>query len=257
MSQSNIEVPTAPAAPATPPPAAPPAATAPVTPPAAAPVAAPVVAPPAAVTPSPATTQDPPQEEPPWFKPRIEQATRSGANSVLKKLGVKDEAEAEALIKKAKADEEAAKTELQKAKERGDSLAAQAARAGDLEKVVTARADVEMATLTETQKTAVIAIAGDDPAKRLSTIDTLKATWASNVPAPTASPPAAAVATTPAPVTPPVAPPATTSPPPNAPAGTTVSPVDHAAEYKALKAKNPHQAALYLNAYADKIYPRA
>lgn len=254
MSQSNVEVPPAPAAaPATAAPqAAPPAPAATAATPPSSPAS------PVATAPAAPTGQLPPAEEPNWFKPRVEQAKRSGANEVLGKLGVKDAEEAKALIDKAKAAEEAAKTELQKAQEKAKALEAQAARASDLEKTVKARADVELAALTEAQKAAVVAVAGDDPARTLSTIDALKPTWVTApatavAPAPMATAQPALPAATPTPVAP-----ATTSPPPNAPGGSPIaSPPDRKAEYAALKAKNPHAAAVYLNTYEHEIYPRS
>lgn len=255
MSQSNVQVPPAPVADpaAVTPPAAPVAAPAAVVPPVVAPAAVIAAVPPTTGT---APGEAAPQDEPKWFKPRLEQAQRAAATALLKSLGVRDEAEGIALLKKAREAEDAAKTELQRAKERGDTLAAQAARAGDLEKVVTARADIEMGALSEAQKAAVLALAGDDAAKRLATIDALKPTWASAVAAP-ALPVAAPVTPAPAAVPPAPAAPATTSPPPTAPAAVTTSPPDHKAEYKRLKTSNPHAAAAYLNAHANEIYPRS
>jgi hypothetical protein len=249
MSQSNVEVQPAAApvaAPAAPAVVAPPVAAAPIAAPASPATAAPVAA--------PAATAIPPADEPNWFKPRVEQAKRSGANEVLGKLGVKDADEAKALIDAAKASAEAAKSELQKAQEKGKSADSLAARVVDLEKTIKARADVELASLTEAQKAAVMAVAGDDSARTLSTIDALKPTWV------TAPPPVVAPAAVipPAATAPPAVPPATTSPPPNAPGGSpTTSPPDRKAEYASLKAKNPHAAALYLNQYVDEIYPRS
>lgn len=257
MSQSNVEVPPAPAPAtpaATPPAAAPPGTAAPA---AAPPPAAPAVA---ATPPAASTGAAPPADEPNWFKPRVEQAKRSGANEILGKLGVKDADEAKALIDKAKAAEEAAKTELQKANEKATSLASQAARAVEYEGVIKRRADIELGQLTEAQKTAVAAIAGEDPAKTLATIDALKPTWAAqSAPAPAAAPAPTPTAAAPpaAPAAPAATPPATTSPPPTAPPVNPTSPPDYKAEYAALKAKNPHAAAVYLNRFADHIYPRA
>jgi hypothetical protein len=246
MSQSNVEVP-----PAETPAVATPAPAVPVQ---SAPAAAAVVAAPPAAPTATATQDGPPATEPNWFKPRVEQAKRSGANEVFAKLGVKDADEAKALVDKAKAADEAVKTELQKAQEKAKSADSYAVRIAELEKTVKARVDVELAALTEQQRTAVAALAGDDPSKTLAAIDALKPTWVTT--------PAAVVA--PAVVAPPATPvvapaaPATTSPPPNAPGGSpNTSPPDRKAEYAALKAKNPHAAALYLNKHSAEIYPRS
>lgn len=261
MSQSNVEVP-----PATPAAAAPPAAPPVAAPPAAAPAAAPGQPKPApsAAAPPPATSNGaaPPADEPNWFKPRVEQAKRSGANEVLKNLGVKDADEAKALIDAAKATADAAKTELQKAQEKGKSAETLAARVVDLEKTIKARADIELGQLTETQRAAVAKLAGDDPAKTLEAIDTLKPTWPTAAtlvtPTPATVTPAVPAPTPAATASAPTSAPATTTPAPTAPGGApNTSPPDRKAEYAAMKAKNPHAAALYLNAYANEIYPRS
>jgi hypothetical protein len=196
----------------------------------------------------------PPADEPSWFKPRIDQAKRSGKTEVLSALGVKDEAEAKALLDKARAVEEAAKTELQKAKEKADGFETRAKRADALEAAVKSQSDIELASLTEAQRAIVADIIGDDPATIVQKLPKLKASWATAAPA--AAQAAAQVVAAPLAPAAPLPAPATTSPPPNAPGGSTVATPDHKAEYVALKAKNPHQAALYLNAYSDKIYPR-
>ncbi len=248
MSQASIEVPLA-----TPPAAPPPAVAAPpvaATPAATPPAPAPPAPPPSLVAPATLPTVQAPQDgvqEPTWFKPRLEQAKRA----LLTTLGVKDEAEAKALIDRSKAIDDANKTELQKAKELADSLKAKADKADAYELTIKSRVEVELATLTEPQRAAVAKLAGDDPAKTLSAIDTLKPTWAA------AAVPVTPTPATPAPVAPAPVPPATTSPPPNAPGGVTTSPPDRKAEYASLKKSNPIAAAHYLNAYSEEIYPRS
>jgi hypothetical protein len=224
--------------------AAPPVQAAPVTAPA--PVAAPVVA-----TPAPAPAE--PQADPAWLNPRLEQAKRAERDRILAELGVKDPAQAKAILDAAKAAEEAQKTELQKAREEAASLKARAERATVLEQTIKGRADAELASLTDAQRAAVAAVAGDDSARVLSTIDALKPTWA--VAAPVVAP---APAAQPAPAAPVAAPPVSTSPAPTAPSGNApASPPDRKAEYLALKAKNPIKAALFLNQHTNEIYPRA
>lgn len=236
---------------------------APVTPPATPVVAAPPVAPVAAapvVAPAP---DAPPQTDPAWLNPRLEQAKRAAQAALLAELGVEDPAAAKALLAAAKAAEEAQKTELQKARDEAAALKPKAARAAQLEQTIKSRADIELAGLTEAQRAAVTAVAGDDSAKVLSTIDALKPTWVSAAPAPVATPaPAPAAQPAPPAAAPPAAPaipapPANTSPAPTAPTSGNVSPPDRKAEYQALKVKNPIAAAAYLNAYASEIYPRA
>lgn len=249
MSQSNVEVPPAP-----PVAAPPPAPTTPVAPAAAPPTPPPAAAAPVATVTAPELPPVPAGAEN-WLKPRVEQAERSGQNKLLKALGVKDEAEAKALLEKAKAVEEATKTELQKANEKAASFEAKAKRADTLEVAVKAQADAELAHLTEEQRAIVADIIGDDPATIVQKLPKLKASWAAVAPAIAPTTPAP-VATTP-PVTAAPVTPATTSPPPNAPGGApSTTPPDYKAEHARLKATNPHAAAHYMLQHGDKIYPR-
>jgi hypothetical protein len=196
-----------------------------------------------------------------WINTRLERAKAAEREKVLKELGVADVAAAKAIFDAAKAAEEAQKSELQKAKEEAATLRSKAERASVLEQTIKARADLELAGLTEAQRNAVTAIAGDDSARVLNTIDALKATWVAAQPAAqTVVTQTAAPAPAAAPAAPPAAPPppANTSPAPTAPSGNApTSPPDHKAEYLALKAKNPIKAAAYLNQHVDQIYPRA
>lgn len=255
MSQANVIVPPAagttpaeaPVVPAIAPPAPQPAS------PAVAPLAPPVAVAPVVSGAQPADPNAPPPQEPNWLKPRLGQAENAGRKSVFAALNVKDEAEAKALVEKARQTEEAQKTELQKAQDRNKELEARAARATVLEDTVKRRVETELAGLTDAQKAAVAAVAGDDPARTLATIDALKPTWIAAAPLPAAPTPAPSLAVPPAPG---ATPPATTSPPPTAPGSAPGSPPNHKAEWESLKAKNPHAAALYLNKHVNDIYPR-
>lgn len=211
---SDVQAPAqSPAAPATTSTAIPtqaaPAAPTNATPPAAAPQAqAPVVvnvqAPAAAPPAAPAANAAPPVEEPPqegkepgWLKDRLARAEKAA----LKRLGVDSEDEAKAALAAHKAKQEEAKSIELKRVEAEQALAAERSRATSLLSVVQSQADAEMAKITPAQQAAVIALAGDDPAKRLSTIIALRPTWAAPV-APAApsvaAPPAAAPAAAPA-----------------------------------------------------------
>jgi hypothetical protein len=135
-------------------------------------------------------------------------------------------------------------------------LLAATTRATALEQTVKARADLELAGLTDVQRAAVAAVAGDDSARVLSAIDALKPTWGSAPATQTVATPVVAPTTpvAPAPVAP--APAATTSPPPTAPGSATGSPPNRKAEYEALKKTSGVAAAAYLNRYERDIYPR-
>lgn len=158
--------------------------------------AAPAVSPPANASPA---VDEPPQEgkEPGWLKDRLARTERA----VLKRFGVENEDEVKAAIAAHRAKVEADKTIEQKRVEAEQALAAERSRSTSLLSVLQSQADAEMAKITPAQQTAVIALAGDDPAKRLSTIIALRPTWAAPV-APAAPsvavPPAAAPAAAPA-----------------------------------------------------------
>ena len=193
--------------------------------------AAPVAAPISAVA---------PVDDPKWLAARLEQNERA----LLKKLGVENVTDVEKAMVDYRAKLEADKSEATKNAERIAELTKANGRLAEVEGVVKARADIELSGLDEAKRAAVKAIAGEDPAKVLSAIDALKPTW---VTAPVVAP------VTPA--TPVVVQPASTAPARTAPGGDAASPVDHKAVYDALKTKNPFQAADYLTAHAQEIYP--
>ncbi len=191
---------------------------------------------PAAQTPPPQTPTAPPavekdpEKEHAWLKGRLEQASKSGASSLLKSLGFANEAEAKAAIEAGKKAQESALSEQERIAKRLGEIEPLATRAGTLETALRGYAERELGALNEAQKTAVTAVAGDDPSRVLQVIEQLKPTWGtSQVPA------------TPVP--------ATTSPPPAAPPGTSAgSPPDHKAVHQRLLETNPIAAARYAEA---------
>lgn len=217
-----------------------------------APTNPPVTPPPTAVAPpaAPSAVPQPGDESQPWFKERLEREQRLAREALLKDLGVDDPEKAKKAIADAKKAEEEAKSQGQKLGETAKTLESEKAERERLSKVVTDHAGRQIATLTEAQQAAVRAIAPDtDPAAQLRAIDALKPTWVTAAP-----PPAGATGAAPPPQ--PTPPAAGTAPPPNAPPPNgSVSPPDRKAEYLALKAKNPHAAAVFLNKHADAIYP--
>ncbi len=121
-----------------------------------------------------------------------------------------------------------------------------AKKAADLEIVVAKHADGEMAKLTDEQRAAVAAIAGDDKARVLTTIEALRPTWKAAPTAPAGNAPAPIPAAA-----------NTSQQPPPAPNASAANGVDHAATYKALKAETPVMAAQYLSVHQRDIYPSA
>lgn len=200
------------------------------------PTAAPAVPPPA-----PSATGD--DKAPAWLPERIEQAKRAATADALKALGVDSIDAAKAAVSKARELEEASKTELQRYADKVSALEPMAKRAADLEATIGRIADVEVSRLTEEQRSAVAAIAGDDKARVLATIEALRPTW---------NKPQASAPNAPAPI---AAPANTAQKPPPSPNASAVSGVDHAATYQALKAENPVMAAAYLSQHQRAIYP--
>lgn len=180
----------------------------------------------------------PSQSEPDWLPKRLEQAKRSAADEMLKALGLDSLDAAKAVITKAKELEDSKKSEIQRLQEEKSKLEPEAKRATDLAAVVAKYADAELAKLTEEQRAAVAAIAGDDKARTLATVEALRPTW---------------IKAAPIPVQPPT--PATTAASTAAPAGAAIPTLNHKATWESLKQSNPMLAAHYLVAHAADIYP--
>jgi hypothetical protein len=169
---------------------------------------------------------------------RLARAKRSALDEALKELGVDNLEAAKGAVAKARELEEAKKSEIEKFSEKVKALEPEAKKAKDLSDRLARYADAELSKLTEPQKAAVLAIAGEDKARALDTIEALRPTWAAA--------PAAASATLPAPAK-------TTASGP-APAATAAPTIDHKAVYEALKAEHPMKAAQYALAHSRDIY---
>jgi len=209
--------------------------TAPAAAPPAPPAAPPPVTPPAPQGASVAPGGDPP----PWLNDRIAQAKKNAEAETLKALGVTNIDEAKAAVDAAKAAADAKKTAEQRAAELDTQLKAEREKSAGYETTIKARAAAELATLTPEQKAAVTAISGDDAAKQLSTIDSLRPTWAK---------PAGA------PQPPPVPPPASTSQAGGAPPPTTTVAKDKKATLESLEKQNPMAAATFALRNAGELY---
>lgn len=167
---------------------------------------------------------------------------------MLKDLGVENVDDAKKALADFKAKQEADKTEAQRNAEKLSELERVKAEVAELRADSAAQAASAMAGLTDEQREAVKAIAGDDPAAQNKTIRAMAKTWAK--PATPATP------ATPAATTQAVTPPATTAPAAgSAPAQVTTPPTDHKAIYKDLEKRNPAQAANYLSRHLREIYP--
>jgi len=177
--------------------------------------------------------------EPNWLPERLERAKQAARAEILKDLGAESLDAAKARIVAAKAAEDAQKSELQRLTERIAALEPSAAKVAELQAVVAQHADAELAKLTDEQRAAVTAIAGDDKARALATVEALRPTWAKAAPAAPAPPP----------------PPANTAAAGAAPTGANVPTVNHKATWEALKSANPIAAAQYLDFYQADIFP--
>lgn len=211
-------------------------------PPAPAAPAAPTAPPPAAAAQQPAPAQPAPaasasaaapERDPEWITKRVAQAKTSAERDLLKQLGVSSLDDAKAAIADRQAKIEAEKTVAQKAAEYEAELKNVRASNESLVASISTYAKAQLDTLTDPQRDAVVAIAGEDPSKQLTTIEKLRPTWAVA--------PAAALPATPA-----APPPANTAPGRNAPRDSgNAAPADPKAIYEELKKSNPVVAARY------------
>lgn len=177
-----------------------------------------------------------------------EKATKEARSQLLQELGVTDPTEAKTAIEAAAARREAEKTQAEKLAALEAKHATAETRKSQLESIISQRYETESARLTEAQRAAVTAIAGDDKALALRTIDTLSATWAATQPV---APPAATQA-----ITHPAAPAAQdTAPGKTAPPEGKTSPPDHKAVWQAMNKTNPFRAGEYLRRHRADIFP--
>lgn len=189
-----------------------------------------------ATTPQATPPAKPQEPDPKWLSPRLEQAQRSAQAELLKRFGAEKPEDIESRLKRLEELEAASLSEKERLEKALADLTPKATRAATLEQTVKAYADRELSALNDAQRSAVQALAGDDPARILTAIEQLKPTWQ-------------AVPAVPAP-----AQPVTTSPPAGAPpaAGGT-SPIDHKAEFARLQKENPFEAARYRIEHAKHL----
>lgn len=208
---------------------------------------------PAAVPAVPALASSDAAVDPNWFKPRLERERKA----TLKAAGFDSEEDAKAAAKALKDQREAEKALATKLAERDAELTQTKTRAQQLEASTKEYAGRMMIGLTEAQKNAVAAIAGDDAAAQIKAIMALTPTWAKEE----AAAAAVVAATTPAVGTPApavaqpaAAPPANTAPGRTAPVGGDTSAPNHRAVYDELKKTNPFAAADYALQHAAEVY---
>jgi len=172
------------------------------------------------------------------LKSRIDRAAKSAQSDMLKSLGVENVDDIKAAIAAKREQEEAQKTLEERLASERQQREAREAELAIYRETVSQQAQQALDGLSDEQRAAVTAIAGDDSAKQLSTLAALRPTWATardEQPKP---------------------PPANTAPPRSQPndSGNT-SPTDHAAEYRRLRTDPAKQAeaALYMNLHSTAI----
>lgn len=138
-----------------------------------------VQTPPVAAPPAPAT----PPEDPnlvrmtsAQLKERLDESRASAESKIAKELGV-TVAEAKVILAAHKAKEDASKSDVERLTAEREALKAQTAELAEYRAAVEVRASAELQGLTEAQRAAVVALAGDHPAKQLRTIETLRPSW--------------------------------------------------------------------------------
>lgn len=200
-----------------------------------------------------------PTDDPHWLASRLKRAE----NAWLKDLGVGDLAAVKKIVADANAKADAEKSEIARLSERAARVPTIEGELTKANEALTAYAKEEMRALTPDQRTAVKALAEDDPAAQLKTIRALRPTWA------------AAVLTVEAPAAPKVELPAVPAPqgkqepakrtvvPPAATtgAGSGAAPTgapapgqpDHLRNLQQLDATNPVRAAMYYEKHKNEI----
>lgn len=121
----------------------------------------------------PAKPAAPAADEPAWLPARLERERAK----VLKDLGAESLDDAKKAVEKSKAVDEAQKSDAQKRGELETTLKAERAEKQELSAALASYAKSQMGTLTDAQRNAVSALAGDDHAKQLKAIDALRSTW--------------------------------------------------------------------------------
>lgn len=113
-------------------------------------------------------------EDPKWLGARLDRERKS----VLKQLGVDNVEDAKLAIDELRKRRDSEKTETERLRAELDEAKKVAAKAKDLESVVALQAETAVASLSESQREAVLKLAGDDPTHVLRAIEALRPTWA-------------------------------------------------------------------------------
>jgi hypothetical protein len=177
--------------------------------------------------------------DPNWLKGRLEREATKAAAKALKDAGFDSAEAAKAAGVALKAKAEADKSADTKAAELKTALDAKTVEATRLTEMAARIATSALSSLTAEQQAAIKAVAGDDPAKQIETIEALKPTWATvdqKTGKPAIPPPASTTA-------------AGVAPPPANPGAR-----NHKATLEALEKANPMAAAHFALRHQGEIY---
>lgn len=166
----------------------------------------------------------------------IAKARIDAQKALLAQLGVQDVSEVESALKLLKEKQDAEKTETEKLREQASRAAVLEQQTRTQAEALKAYAESSMAALSESQKKAVLDIAGADPVAQLRAVSALRGTWSQ----PAVSQTNAAA-------------PANTLPSTAAPPPASVGSPNHLQAWRELQKKNPIVAASYRLKFGEQI----
>lgn len=130
-------------------------------------------------TSQPAAAVQAEQKDPQWLGARLDRERKK----ILSELGVEKFDDAKSALAELKKIRDAEKTEAERLRAQVAELTERAKRSDYLDSVVSIRAKAELAGLSDTQREAVLAVAGEDSAAQLKAVELLRPTWQSSTPA--------------------------------------------------------------------------
>lgn len=184
------------------------------------------------------------------FNERLASAKAAERRALLDEFGITDPNEIKTLLEQKRQREDEQKTLEQRLAERDAALLTAQQQSQTYLDAIKQRAELEMGLLTDSQRKAVVDVAGEDHTARLRTIDALWPTWNTQQQTPAqASSQATQQPAEAQPATPVQTAPAPSAPSPSAAAGE----IDHRARYQELE-RNPFVKARYGAKYARDVY---
>lgn len=148
---------------------------------------------PSSANPNSSTTQPPavdpsrePENDPAWLAKRLDRERKNASKDSEEKaraklmadLGIDDLEVVKKLAADKKRRDDEQKSLEQRVAERDRDLASREAELKSYREATKVLADEQLASLSEEQRNAVVGLAGEDPAKQLKAIATLRPTWA-------------------------------------------------------------------------------